>query len=191
MKLAGFTLAGLALIAAVLVLIAAVYKSFDSSDPLISGDDSSTSNASTPNATVERVVDGDTIVVTVTGASGTHTVRLIGIDTPETVHPARPEECYGAEATSYIQTLLPEGTPITLVRDIEAHDGFERLLAYVYRSSDGLFVNSAMVASGHAAAYPYPPNRYHADHLARAEGEARAVGSGLWGACGGPDRPLH
>ena len=68
-------------------------------------------------------------------------VRLIGIDTPETVDPRKPVQCFGKEASDHTKALLPAGTAVRLERDAEARDRYDRLLAYVYRASDGLFVN--------------------------------------------------
>ena len=146
-------------------------------------------NGWTPNATVERIVDGDTIVVLIGGRQ--ETVRLIGIDTPESVAPTRPVQCFGKEASLHLEAVLPEGTEITLVRDIEARDAYQRLLGYVVRSSDGLFVNLELVAAGYAAVLNYPPNDHYAGVLGRAEADAVAAGRGLWGQCGGPDVPLE
>ena len=142
-----------------------------------------------PNATVERVVDGDTLIAEIGGRS--ESVRLIGIDTPESVARSRPVECYGIEASLRLQELLPPGTSVTLVRDVEGRDAYDRLLGYVVRSDDGLFVNLELVASGHAATLNYPPNEHYADALARAESEAIAARLGLWGACGSPDVPAQ
>ena len=85
---------------------------------------------------------------------------------------------------------MPDGTPITLIRDVEARDQYDRLLAYVVRTSDGLFINLELVAAGYAGTLNYPPNDFYADTLSRAEDEASAAGLGLWGVCGGPDVPL-
>lgn len=141
-----------------------------------------------PNATVERVVDGDTIDVLI--GSRQETVRLIGIDAPESVAPTRPVQCFGREASLHLEAVLPAGTGITLVRDVEARDVYQRLLGYVVRSSDGLFVNLELVAAGYAAVLNYPPNDHYASVLARAEADAVAADRGLWGHCGGPDVPL-
>ena len=141
-----------------------------------------------PNAVVERVVDGDTLIARIGDHS--ESVRLIGIDTPESVAPTRPVQCFGKEATLYLTTLLPAGSEITLVRDVEARDAFDRVLGYIVRSRDGLFVNLELVAAGYAAALNYPPNDHYAAALARAEAEAVAAGRGFWSACGGPDVPL-
>ena len=136
---------------------------------------------------VQRVVDGDTIVVAL--SSGDESVRLIGIDTPESVDPRQPVECFGKEAAAHTAELLPAGTRVRLVRDVEPRDRYGRLLAYVYRLPDELFVNLALAAEGYAVPLTYPPNVAHADDFVAAAGEARDDGLGLWSACGGADTP--
>ena len=138
-----------------------------------------------PNAQVIRVVDGDTVVVETGGVE--EYVRLIGIDTPETVKPGTAVECFGEAASARAEELLPEGTQVVLERDVEARDRYDRLLAYVHRASDGLFVNLALVEGGYAQPAEYPPNVAHTDELARAGGHAREADRGLWGECGGDD----
>lgn len=137
--------------------------------------------ARAPNAEVIRIVDGDTIVVRTD--RGQERVRLIGIDTPESVDPRRPVECFGKEAARYTASLLPPGTPVTLERDAQPRDRYGRLLAYVYRSSDGLLVNEAIVAGGYAQVLTIPPNVTHAERFLAAERSARASGAGLWSSC--------
>jgi micrococcal nuclease len=134
------------------------------------------------NATVERVVDGDTVVVRL--GRRRELVRLIGIDTPETVDRRQPVQCFGHEASARTAALLPPGTPVRLERDAEARDRYGRLLAYVRRATDDLFVNHDLVLSGHAAVLRIEPNTAHADLLAAAMHGARADRRGLWGACG-------
>jgi micrococcal nuclease len=151
---------------------------------LAAGDPPGAATAFGRATTVERIVDGDTIVV-----AGDETVRLIGIDTPETKDPRRPVQCFGAEATRRITELIPAGDAVLLVRDVSDTDRFGRTLAYVYREHDRLFVNAAMVRGGYAAASPYPPDVAHADELRTLEREAREAGRGLWRTCGGPDVP--
>lgn len=136
---------------------------------------------------VVHVVDGDTVEVAIGGDR--ETVRLIGIDTPETSDPRRPVECFGAEATARTRELLPDGTEVDLARDVEARDRYGRLLAYVYRRSDGLFVNLALVHDGFAVAMTYPPNVARRAELSAAAAQAREAGRGLWQRCGGPDVP--
>jgi len=139
-------------------------------------------------ATVARVVDGDTIQVRIGGED--EKVRLIGIDTPETHGPGGLRECFGSEATRRAQALLPTGTAVRLVRDVEPRDRYGRLLAYVYRSADGLFVNLTLAAEGYAAVLTYPPNVTHAKEFDAATRTARRADRGLWQRCGGPDKAL-
>jgi micrococcal nuclease len=135
-------------------------------------------------ASVVRVVDGDTVEVRI--GDREETVRLIGIDTPETVDPRSPVECFGQEASDRAKALLPEGTGVRLVADVEPRDRYDRLLAYVYRD-DGTFVNLALVEDGYASVATYPPNVAHTSEFTAAAARARDEGRGLWGACGGPD----
>ena len=138
------------------------------------------------NGAVARVVDGDTVHITVDHA--TEIVRLIGVDTPETVDERKPVQCYGPEASARTKVLLPPGTAVRLERDGEARDQYGRLLAYVYRASDGLFVNLALVRDGYGSVLLIAPNVTYADRFRDAEATARQQGAGLWGACGGPGR---
>ena len=140
-------------------------------------------------ATVVEVVDGDTVVVEMVGR--TERVRLIGIDTPEVAGGYLPAECYGDEATVFTKSLLPEGTEVRLTRDIEARDRYDRLLAYMHRASDGLFVNLEIAANGYAEALVIEPNTTHADSFYAAAGDARDHGLGLWDACGSADVVLE
>jgi micrococcal nuclease len=117
------------------------------------------STAVAVNAVVVRVVDGDTVVMKV--GTKEERVRLIGIDTPETVAPDRPVQCYGPEASAHTKELLPAGTYVHLDRDVEARDDYGRLLAYVTRATDGLFVNVELAADGFADALSIPPNTAH------------------------------
>jgi endonuclease YncB( thermonuclease family) len=140
-------------------------------------------------ATVVEVIDGDTLVIDLAG--GDEHVRLIGIDTPETVAPDRPDECFGAEASHHLTDLAPPGTALRLERDVEARDQYDRLLAYAYRDRDGLFLNLAQVAGGFAEPLAYPPNTAHRADFERAAREARVAGVGLWTACGSADVPIR
>jgi micrococcal nuclease len=140
-------------------------------------------------ATVVEVIDGDTLVVDIAGAD--EHVRLIGIDTPETVAPDRPDECFGAEASQRLADLAPPGTALRLERDVEARDQYDRLLAYVYRARDGMFLNLAQVTGGFAEPLAYPPNTAHRADFERAARRARVAGAGLWAACGSADVPLR
>jgi len=127
---------------------------------------------------VRDVVDGDTVVV-----GDGERVRMIGIDTPETKHPSKPVQCYGREASKQTARLLPKGTRVRLVADVEPADRYGRTLAYVVRARDGLFVNAALARDGYALPLSIPPNVAHADEIRRLAAEARQAGRGLWGAC--------
>jgi micrococcal nuclease len=138
--------------------------------------------------TVVRPIDGDTVVVRI-GGHDEH-VRLIGIDTPESVSRQVPVECYGPEAKHRTAELLPAGTRVRLERDVEARDAYDRLLAYLTRADDGTFVNLLLVEEGYAESFPFPPNTAHQAELDRAQADAQAAQRGLWPACGGTDTPL-
>lgn len=127
---------------------------------------------------VERVIDGDTIVV-----SGKRHVRLIGVDTPETVDPHRPVGCFGKEASRFLTSLLPQGSPVRLVGDVEQDDRYGRVLAYVYRRADGLFVNAELVRQGFANVLTVAPNVAHTEEFVGLARDARNAGRGLWSAC--------
>jgi micrococcal nuclease len=143
--------------------------------------------ASDGEATVVEVVDGDTLVVRIAGQR--ETARLIGIDTPETKHPTKPVGCYGPEAAAQLAALTPPETRLVLHRDAEARDAYGRLLVYVFRASDGLFVNDSLVADGFADARSIEPNTTHDASLAATESRARAARAGMWGACRVVSRP--
>lgn len=133
---------------------------------------------------VEQVLDGDTIDVAIGG--DVERVRLIGIDTPEVAHAAgEVDECYGPEATAFTAGQLPAGTAVRLVRDVVARDDYGRLLAYVFRRTDGVFVNEAIVAGGYARPLTIAPNDAYADRFVAAARAADAAGLGLWSACAG------
>jgi micrococcal nuclease len=127
-----------------------------------------------------KVVDGDTIHVQL--GSVREKVRYIGVDTPETKDPRRPVGCFGAQASAFNERLV-EGARVRLVGDVEPRDRYGRLLAYVYRVSDGLFVNAALVRLGYAKPLSIPPDVRFADRFAALAREAREAGRGLWSAC--------
>lgn len=146
-------------------------------------------------AEVVRVIDGDTIVVLITGrvdgpstgaaqVGAEHPVRLVGIDTPESVDPNSEVECFGPEASTATKSLL-EGRDVVLVKDVEERDGYDRLLRYVYVGEE--MANARLVVNGYAHDYPYPPNVRHAELFEQLEDEARANHRGLWApsACDG------
>jgi micrococcal nuclease len=139
------------------------------------------------NATVERIVDGDTIDVSIDGNE--ERVRLTGIDTPEIAHeafgdrPANDAECFADEAHAFVAGLIPLGTPVRLERDVVGRDDYGRLLAYVYRASDGVFVNYEIVRQGYARPLTIAPNVAHSELMVQAARDAERDDAGLWSAC--------
>lgn len=124
---------------------------------------------------VTRVVDGDTIQL-----ENGQTVRYIGVDTPESVHPRQGVECFGKEASQKNEELVL-GKRVQLEKDVSETDRYGRLLRYVY--VDGMFVNDELVRQGYANSLSYPPDVKHQDQFRAAEQEARAASRGLWGSC--------
>jgi micrococcal nuclease len=129
---------------------------------------------------VVKIVDGDTIHVMAGGRRVK--VRYIGVDTPETHRPGTPVQCYGRAASAFNARLV-SGRRVELRTDAETRDRYGRLLAYVYRRPDGLFVNAELVRRGYATTLTIPPNVSHAAELLRLQREARSAGRGLWSAC--------
>ncbi|MFD2706322.1 thermonuclease family protein [Salibacterium lacus] len=129
-------------------------------------------------AEVTEVVDGDT--VTVEMADGKEeTIRLLLIDTPETVHPEEPVQPYGPEASGYAKDLLPEGKEVTVEIDTTIRDDYDRFLAYLW--ADGEMVNKQMVEKGLArVAYIIEPNTRYVEQLQEVEEEARSEEKGIW-----------
>ena len=139
-------------------------------------------------ATVLRYVDGDTIHLE--GGRGSSyllpgedtSVRLLEIDTPESVDPNEPLQCYAKRASGALRSLLPVGSTVWTLPDRELLDQYGRTLLYLW-NADGEFVNLAMVRSGHAKAVLYPPNDRYISLMRRAQAQAEVDGTGLWGAC--------
>ena len=129
-------------------------------------------------ARVVRVVDGDTVEVSIDGNE--EDVRYIGIDTPETVKPGEPVQCYGPQASEANHELV-DGRTVRLDFDRELRDVYGRLLAYVY-VGDG-FINEQLLAGGYARTLEIEPNTSMADELAAVERRAGEDGEGLWSAC--------
>lgn len=132
----------------------------------------------TSDGRVVEIIDGDTLVISVGGRRAT--TRLIGIDTPETKKPDTPVECYGPEATDFLRALVPPATSILVRRDVEGRDHFGRILTYVFRADDGLFVNREILVQGYARALPIPPNTTFARDFADVAARARQERRGLW-----------
>ncbi len=144
-------------------------------------------------AVMVRVVDGDTIVVR-TQAPLKQTLRLIGLDTPETVHPRKPVQCYGPEASEWLSTRLPPGTQIWIGYEPRLQGGFGRTAAYIFlpvmdnENPDGTtgvtaeLVNVKLLYEGYARVVTKWKFRYR-DLFVEAERLAKEAGRGLWTAC--------
>ena len=131
-------------------------------------------------AQVLRVVDGDTIIVRPDKGGGSVRVRYIGVDTPESVKPDTPVECFGKEAAAANRRLV-DGRNVELVSDRERYDKFGRTLAFVY--VNGKFVNAELIKNGFAETIEIPPNTSKAREFAALERVAIRTRKGLWGAC--------
>ncbi len=129
---------------------------------------------------ITRVVDGDTVRVALGGRE--ETVRYIGVDTPETKKPGAAVECFG-KAASAANARLVSGERVRLRFDAERRDRYGRLLAYVFRRRDGLFVNAALIRGGFATTLAIAPNVSQAALFRTLERRARVRGRGLWRAC--------
>ena len=140
------------------------------------------------DVSVLRIVDGDTLIVRagsgVPGVvgSGETRVRLLEIDTPESVTPGVPVECYGKRATEELTRLTPPGSTVRVLPDRDLLDPYGRTLLYVWNAR-GRFVNLELVRSGAARAVLYQPNDRYIALLRGAEARAQASGEGLWGRC--------
>lgn len=132
---------------------------------------------------VLSVVDGDTLHLAI--GESRETVRLIGINTPETKHPTKGVECFGPEASAFLTRLLPPGTRVRIERDAEARDAYRRLLLYVFLpAEDGeRFVNLEIVARGYAVPLSIEPNTRYQQYFVELSFDAQQNSRGLWGAC--------
>lgn len=146
------------------------------------------------NATVSRHVDGDTIYVNIDGKD--YKLRMIGVDTPETVHPNKPVQYFGKEASAYTAGIIPVGYTVWLQKDVSNTDKYGRLLRYVWTKqpatdspteqeiSDNM-LNAMLIANGYGAPSTYPPDVKYADLFNRLSQNARNGYWGLWGAPAG------
>ncbi|PIP24475.1 MAG: nuclease [Candidatus Moranbacteria bacterium CG_4_9_14_3_um_filter_40_7] len=124
---------------------------------------------------VSRVIDGDTIEI-----EGGERVRYIGIDTPETVDPRKPVQCFGVEASNKNKEMVV-GKTVRLEKDTTDRDKYKRLLRYVYVGDT--FINLEMVKQGFAYSYSYPPDIKFQKEILAAQQEAEKNKNGLWNAC--------
>ncbi|QST01796.1 thermonuclease family protein [Pontibacillus sp. ALD_SL1] len=128
-------------------------------------------------ATVSRVVDGDTIEVTYNGK--TEDVRLLLVDTPEVKHPSKPVQEFGPEASAYAKKMLTPGTKVGLEFDGPKRDKYDRLLAYIW--VDGQNFNKALLENGYARlAYRYDPPYTHYETFMKAQNQAKSQDLGIW-----------
>lgn len=135
-----------------------------------------TANISNDLFEVLKVVDGDTIEINYNGNK--EKVRLIGVDTPETVHPTKEVQTYGKEASSFTKSQLT-GKKITLEFDVQQRDKYGRLLAYVYL--DGKMFNKTLLEEGYAQIATFPPNVKYVDEFKQIQAKAKEEKKGLWG----------
>lgn len=126
--------------------------------------------------TVKRVVDGDTLKIDYNGKE--ESVRLIGVDTPESVHPDESKNTeFGKKASEFSKNYL-EGKQISLEFDVQERDKYGRLLAYVYLN--GIMYNKTLLEEGYAKIATYPPNVKYVDDFTKIQEEARNNKKGLW-----------
>lgn len=121
---------------------------------------------------VERVIDGDTIIT-----DEGERIRYIGIDTPETVHPSKPVEFFGEEASKKNKEFV-EGKTVELEFDIEELDRYDRTLAYIWLGDE--MINAKLLVEGYAQISTYPPNVRYVDYFLSLQEEARVNLVGLW-----------
>ena len=170
---------GRALVA--IVVTVAIVGLVACADTTSSADGSAPPGDAGGRGTVVRVVDGDTLVVSIGGSE--QRVRLIGIDTPETKKPDTPVQCFGPEASDRTTQLLPAGTAVRLERDAELNDRYGRLLAYVYRDGETTSINERLLDEGDARILRIAPNTAYATRFAAVARTAQLARRGLWGAC--------
>ena len=135
---------------------------------------------------VVRVADGDTLTVQFDDGEE-ETIRFLDVDTPETVHPTRPEECYGAQASDFTKTLMGQRVRV----EEEGRDRYGRLLAYVWVGADegGQLWNVRLLEEGLAVYNDYGNPGQYADTTRAAAEQAMLAGVGLWSACEIGERP--
>ena len=127
----------------------------------------------TGDAVVQRVIDGDTVVL----STGEH-VRYIGVDTPELHHPRKPVQPYAREAAEFNRRLV-EGKKVRLEWDVQRRDKYTRLLAYVFLE-DGTLVNAQLLRLGYGQLLTIPPDVKYVDLFVKMQKEAREAKRGLW-----------
>jgi micrococcal nuclease len=124
---------------------------------------------------VVRVIDGDTIEI-----EGGEKVRYIGMDTPETVDPKKPIQCFGKEASNKNKELV-EGKEVELEKDVSNTDKYGRLLRYIWLDNE--MINEKLVKMGYARLETVPPDVRYSELLINDDKEARINNRGLWSQC--------
>lgn len=142
-------------------------------------DDSTVTN----HATIVEVVDGDTVRLRIADAE--FSVRLVGVDAPETKHPTKGVQCFGPEAATFLSNMLPKGTIVRIERDVEARDVYDRLLLYLFVTTDRgeRFINLELVSRGLAMPLSIEPNTRYQESFVTAAFDAQRSLRGLWRAC--------
>ncbi len=143
--------------------------------------DASPSTVVEVQGTVIVVIDGDTIDAQL--GPTRERIRLIGINSPESVDLRKPIECFGPEASTHLKELLAQGSPIRVERDVEERDKYGRLLAYVFRGSDAVMVNLQQAIDGFADTMDIRPNSTHAAAIRSAVDDAKLHQRGMWATC--------
>ncbi|MFE3973786.1 MULTISPECIES: thermonuclease family protein [unclassified Peribacillus] len=141
-------------------------------------DSSKEEKGKTFTAKIVRVVDGDTVKIKMTNGNE-ETVRLLLVDTPETVHPSKPVQPFGPEASKFTKDLMPAGSKVEVETGIGERDKYGRLLAYFY--VDGKMVNKLLLEKGLArVAYVYAPNTKYLDEFEDIQKQAQKDEIGIW-----------
>ncbi|RST57370.1 hypothetical protein D5F11_022950 [Siminovitchia terrae] len=137
-------------------------------------------------ASIARIVDGDTVIVRFSEGDlkgKEERIRLLLIDTPESVHPSKEPEWLGKESSEYAKKYLKEGRKVTVEIGNPERDNYDRLLAYIW--VDGVNFNQHMIEKGYArVAYVYPPNTKYLEEFKKAEEKAKKKKVGIWGVAG-------
>jgi micrococcal nuclease len=153
-------------------------NSLSNEDTRSSADSLNEEKGKTFTAEIIKVIDGDTVKIKMTNGNE-ETVRLLLIDTPETVHPSKPVQPFGPEASKFAKGLMPTGSKVEVETGIGERDKYGRLLAYFY--VDGKMVNKLLLEKGLArVAYVYAPNTKYLDELENIQKQAQQDEIGIW-----------
>ena len=165
--------------------------SYDVATTLTKGISKRAKNIAITEATLLKVVDGDTIIVNDNPDEDNYYVRLIGIDTPESVNPDETlNNSFGDMASEFTKNLLKDVKTVYLQYDIDVTDKYDRVLAYVWLDKEKIstdtqnianyMVNGIILRNGYAIDKVYKPNVRYADTFAELREDAQAEKAGLW-----------